>query len=58
MREYCYIIGENLQLYKIKTETIRKIFEMISPLSIKWELDNKDVDELLKTLKEELRWNK
>ena len=55
MREYCYIIGENLQLYKIKTETIRKIFEMISPLSIKWELDNKDVDELLKTLKEELR---
>lgn len=53
--KYCYIIGEDLQLYKLRTETINKLLEFaISPLSIKYEIDNKDVKELLKTLEKEL----
>ena len=54
-QKYCYIIGEDLQLYKVNAETINKLLEFaISPLSIKYEIDNKDVKELLKTLEKEL----
>lgn len=54
-QKYCYIIGEDLQLYKVNAETINKLLEfVISPLSIKYEIDNKDVKELLKTLEKEL----
>ena len=54
-KKYCYIIGEDLQLYKVNAETINKLLEFaISPLSIKYEIDNKNKDELLKTLEKEL----
>lgn len=54
-RKYYYVIGDKLQIYKIKAETMEKCFEfIISPLSIKYQLDNKNVEELLNTLKNEL----
>lgn len=54
-RKYYYVIGDKLQIYKIKAETMEKCFEfIISPLSIKYQLDNRNVEELLKTLKNEL----
>lgn len=54
-RKYYYVIGDKLQIYKIKAETMEKCFEfVISPLAIKYQLDNKDINELLKTLKNEL----
>lgn len=54
-RKYFYVIGDKLQIYKIKAETMEKCFEfIISPLSIKYQLDNRNVEELLKTLKNEL----
>lgn len=58
MKKYGYIIGGNLQLYKIKAETLNKLIEFaISPLSIEYEIDNKNIKELLKTLKKEVEEN-
>lgn len=54
-RKYYYIIGDKLQIYKVKAETMEKCFEfVISPLSIKYQIDNKNIDELLQTLKNEI----
>lgn len=54
-RKYFYVIGDKLQIYKIKAETMEKCFEfVISPLSIKYEIDNKNLEELLRNLKEEI----
>lgn len=54
--KYCYIITKDFKLYKVKEESISKCFELyISPLAIKYQLDNKNINELLKTLKEELK---
>lgn len=53
---YCYIITKDFKLYKVKEETINKCFEScISPLAIKYQLDNKNDKELLKKLEEELK---
>lgn len=55
-QRYFYIIGDKLQIYKIKAETMEKCFEfVISPLAIKYQIDNKDIEELLETLKKELK---
>ena len=54
--EYSYIIGERLQIYKIKTATINRILEMfVSPLSIKYEIDNENIKELLESIDKEKR---
>lgn len=54
-QKYFYVIGDKLQIYKIKAETMEKCFEfVISPLSIKYEIDNKNLEELLRNLKEEI----
>lgn len=54
-RKYFYVIGDKLQLYKIRSETMEKCFEfIISPLSIKYEINNKNINELLETLEKEL----
>ena len=55
-RKYFYIIGDNLQIYKVKAETIEKCFEfIISPLAIKYQINNKNIEELLKTLENEIK---
>ena len=55
-QKYFYVIGDKLQIYKIKAETMEKCFEfVISPLSIKYQIDNKNIEELLETLKKELK---
>lgn len=58
-RKYFYIIGDKLQIYKIKAETMEKCFEfVISPLAIKYQLNNNNIEELLKTLEKELKKDK
>ena len=54
-RKYYYIIGDKLQIYKVKAEAMEKCFEFaISPLSIKYQINNKNIDELLQTLRNEI----
>ena len=56
--EYSYIIGERLQVYKIKTATINRILEyFVSPVSIQYEIDNDNIKELLETIESELKEN-
>ena len=55
-RKYFYIIGDNLQVYKVKSETMEKCFEfIISPLSIKYQINNKNISELIETIKKEIK---
>ncbi len=54
-QKYFYVIGDKLQIYKIKAAAMEKCFEfVISPLAIKYQIDNKNLEELLKNLKEEI----
>lgn len=54
--KYCYIITQDLKMYKVKEESIGKCFEFsISPLAIKYQLQNQNIKELLESLKEELK---
>lgn len=54
-QKYCYIVGSDLQLYKVKEEVINKCLEyVISPLAIEYEINNKNLEELLKTLKKDI----
>lgn len=56
--EYSYVIGERLQVYKIKTATINRILEyFVSPVSIQYEIDNDNIKELLETIESELKEN-
>lgn len=55
-RKYFFVIDDNLQIYKVKKEAMEKCFKnIIDPLSIKDQINNKNISELLETLKKELK---